>query len=52
MDEYEKLKDEYYQLKSEYDSHPLLVNYQYLTESVNDLLQQIAFIIYKELNEK
>jgi cell fate (sporulation/competence/biofilm development) regulator YmcA (YheA/YmcA/DUF963 family) len=52
MDEYEKLKDEYYQLKSEYDSHPLLVNYQYLTESVNDLLQQIAFIIDKELNEK
>lgn len=52
MDEYQKLKEEYYKLKSEYDNHPLLVNYKYLTESVNDLLQQIAFIIYKELNEK
>lgn len=52
MDEYQKLKEEYYKLKSEYDNHPLLVNYKYLAESVNDLLQQIAFIIYKELNEK
>lgn len=52
MDEYELLKKDYEVLKDYYDNHPLLVNYKYLAESVNDLLQQIAFIIDEDINAK
>jgi cell fate (sporulation/competence/biofilm development) regulator YmcA (YheA/YmcA/DUF963 family) len=50
MIEYEDYKRKYNELKTSYENNPLYVNYHYSLENVNELLQQIAFIIDKEIN--
>ncbi len=50
MEEYEDYKAKYEELKALYENNPLYVNYHYALDNVNDLLQQIAYIIDKEIN--
>ena len=39
----------YQQLKDEFENHPLVVNYLYLKDEVNNLLQTINAYINREL---
>lgn len=41
----------YQKLKKQFEEHPLVVNYMYLKEEVNTLLQETASLINEGLNE-
>ncbi len=48
-DDVEKTIKEYKELKAYYDNHPMIVNYLYLKEEVDVLLQQINTQINNQL---
>lgn len=42
---YEENKKIYFKIKEEYDNHPLIINYNYLKEDVDYLLNEIKELI-------
>lgn len=47
-DKHEQYKKEYEMKLNEYNSHPYIVNYQYLKNEVEDLLNQIKKIVERQ----
>ena len=50
-EDYDELLSQYQQAKEEFSSHPLVVNYLYLKEEVNNRLVEIETMINTELRK-